>query len=287
MTTRRYARFALAVPVLLTIVAGLPSAAVAAPVDPAKLEAVTELEPDELWVKLTYKVRRGEEVHAPLGVISVDKPPVKGLVVEFRAMDDLEFVRHYRNCWYTTNANADIAWCEFDTVLPGYSGLTIESPVVAAEAQATPEGVTRLPFRWASKRWADDRGGLRKVVDYFKAPGAPVTRGTGELLTLHKRTLPMADIRVPGNFLLLELDESPPTSSPSPSTSPTASPSPRPTATSSSPTAAPTPTPTEPANGAGLPVTGSPAGPVAGLGAALLIAGLAAVLIARRRRGSA
>lgn len=278
MTTRRYARFALAVPVLLTIVAGLPSAAVAAPPDPAKLEAVTELKPDELWVKLTYKVRRGEAVQAPLGVISVDKPPVNGLVAEMRAVDDLEFARHYRNCWYTTNGNADIAWCEFDTVLPGYGGLTIESPIVAAEADATAEGVSRLPFRWASKRWADDRGGLRKVVDYFKAPGAPVTRGTGDLLTLHKRKLPMADIRVPGNFLLLELDETPSTSSPSPS----ASPSPRPTATSS-PTAAPMPTPTEPANGAGLPVTGGPAGPLAGLGAALLIAGIAAVMTARRR----
>jgi hypothetical protein len=282
-------RLALAVPAVVLIVAGLPTAAVAAPADPAKLEAVTEIVPGEMWTKVTYPVHRGATVRAPLGVISVDRPPVRGLVAEVRAVGDLEFAEHFRNCWYTTNAGDEIAWCEFDATLPGYGGMTIETPMVAAEADAEPRDVHGIPFRWASSRWARDRGGLRKVVDYFKGPGAAVTRGTGGTLGLSRRALPMADIRVPGNSVpvILDLTPAPSGSGPTGSASTTTAPT----------TAGPDSVPgadagtdpdseTEPGTvaGVGLPVTGNQAGVAVGLGIALLICGVAGFVAAGRRR---
>jgi len=239
--------------------------ATAAPPDPAKIEAVTELKEDVLYAKLTYPVRRGEPVRAPLGVINVDNAPVRGLVAGVRALGDLEFARRYRNCWYTVNGDADIAWCSFDVVLPADGGLVIAAPMVAAEQHAQADKVRTIPFRWASRRWADARGGLRNVVNHFRAPGATVTRGTGGTLTLQRRRLPTADIRTAGNSIFVELIDGPAAT----------------TAASPSPTGSPA---TTLGSGGGLPVTGSQPARMAGLGGTLLLTGIVAYLIARRRR---
>ncbi|MEU8229011.1 LPXTG cell wall anchor domain-containing protein [Actinoplanes sp. NPDC048967] len=288
MATRPLVRLTLATlavtPVVLT---AAPGAAVAAPPDPAALEAVTELVDGQMWQKVTYPVRRGEEVIAPLGVISVQAAPVRGLVAEVRAYGDLEFTRHYRNCWYTTGTDAEIAWCQFDdAVVPGHGGLTLEAPMVSVRPDAAPGRIHGLPFRWQSLSWAASRGGLRKVVDYFKVPGAAVTRGTDGVAGLRARALPMADIRANGNFAPLELVDGP-SASPSVTTSPspavTAHPSPAaPVAgAGEDPGAMPDAEP----GSAGLPVTGSAGLPVTGgIGVALLLSGVVALLIARRRR---
>ncbi|MEU8615346.1 hypothetical protein AB0C29_45925, partial [Actinoplanes sp. NPDC048791] len=226
------------------VLAAAPGAAVAAPPDPAALEAVTELVDGEMWQKVTYPVHRGEEVIAPLGVISVQAAPVRGLVAEVRAYGDLTFTRHYRNCWYTTGTDAEIAWCQFDdAVVPGHGGLTLEAPMVSVRPDAAPGNVHGLPFRWQSLSWAASRGGLRKVVDYFKVPGAAVTRGTDGVVGLRARALPMADIRTNGNFAPLELVNGPAPASPS--TSPGAGEDPGAEPGGANP------------GGAGLPITGS------------------------------
>ena len=182
-----------------------PTAAHAAPPDPALLEAVTEQVPDELYSKVHHPVYRGKDVRAPLGVISVQRAPVRGLVAQIQAIGDVEFTRRYSNCWYTRGPNGAMAWCEFDAVLPGYGGLAITAGVLSVKRNAVPERIHGVPFRWQSKSWADSRGGLRKVINYFKSPGAAVTRGTAGKLPIRKRSLPMADIRTNGNSAILRL----------------------------------------------------------------------------------
>jgi hypothetical protein len=191
--------------VLVAALTFTPGAAVAAPPDPAAMEAVTEQVPDELYSKVQHPVYRGKDVRAPLGVISSQRAPVRGLVAQIEAYGDLEFTRRYSNCWYTRGPAGAMAWCEFDNVLPGYGGLTITAAVLSVKRDAVAARIHGLPFRWQSKRWADSRGGLRKVVNYFRSPGAAVTRGTGGKLALRKRSLPMADIRANGNLAILKL----------------------------------------------------------------------------------
>jgi hypothetical protein len=281
MATRPYHRLALAVTTVVVALAASPGAAAAAPPDPALLEAVTEQVEGELYSKVVYDVHRGEEVVAPMGVISVQKAPVRGLVAQVRAYGDLEFTHHYSNCWYTTGSDGPMAWCEFDATLPGHGGLTIATTMVTVKRDADPGRIWGLPFRWQSKSWADSRGGLRKAIDYFKLPGAAVTRGTEGKVGLQNRALPMADIRANGNAALLNLVDGPP---PSPSPSPSVSSSPTATVTATA-TASPSPTatggPDGSGGGGGLPVTGSG---TAVVGAVLLLAGAGALLVARRRR---
>ena len=287
MATRPHHRLALAVTTALVVLTAAPGAAAAAPPDPALLEAVTELVEDELYSKVVYDVHRGEEVVAPLGVISVQKAPVRGLVAQVQARGDLEFTHRYSNCWYTTGKDGPMAWCEFDATLPGHGGLTLATTMLTVKRDAVPEQIFAIPFRWQSKSWADSRGGLRKTIDFFKSPGAAVTRGTEGKVGLQNRRLPMADVRANGNNARLRLVDGPPPSpspSPSPSTSPSSSPSPSATASASS-----SPTPTGggggegSGGGGGLPVTGGSA-TAAGVGLALLLVGVAALLAGRRRR---
>jgi hypothetical protein len=265
----------------LLIAAGVlatPGAAVAAPPDPQGMEAVTELnDPGDMFSgRKDYSVRRGEVVLAPLGALNVDRKTIRGLVGGFRVAGDLRFARRYANCWYTVNGDENIAWCAFGETFPGNSGLTLTAPMVSAAPNARASRVKGISFRWQSKRWADARGGLRHVVDYFKEPGARVVRGTQGTLTLRKRALPMADIRAAGSSVRVSLIDSPPaTASPSLTASPSATASPSRTAAAAG--AADDAAGEPPA----LPITG-PGSAV--LGGALLLAGLVACSAARRRR---
>ena len=295
----RVARSVAAVALVVAGVAGVQSpvpAAAAAPHDPAKMEAVTEIE-DGMWpIKKTYAVAQGEVVPAPLGVQSADSRPVRGLVAQVRFGDELRFARRYRNCWYTRGADGEMAWCSFPAVLAPYRSLAITAPMVAVQPTARPGAEVGIGFRWQSRAWADARGGLRKVVDYFAVPGAPVVAGTGGVLTLEARELPTADIRTNGNSVPVQILAGTPAPSATPTATGTPAPSATPTATA---TAAPTatatgvgtaePTPSRSSSpaaagaggAAGLPVTGPR---TALLGAALLGAGVLGYLLSRRRR---
>ncbi|UQU62424.1 hypothetical protein COUCH_25740 [Couchioplanes caeruleus] len=274
---------------------GVQAPARAAPPDPAKIEAVTEIQ-DDMWpIKKEYTVGPGEVVPAPLGVQSVDSRPVRGLVAQVEAGESLEFARRYRNCWYTLGSRGEMAWCSFDAVLAPYRTLAITAPMVAASAQARPGAETVLAFRWQSRAWADARGGVREVVDYFAVPGAPVVAGTGALLTLEPRDLPTADIRTNGNHVQVRVAAATPGPSVTPTGGGVGTPSPTPSdSPSATPTATGTPTTTggsdaaggsgaagDPGAAGGLPVTGPN---TAAVGAVLLAAGLIGYLSGRRRR---
>ncbi|BCJ54171.1 hypothetical protein Asp14428_56460 [Actinoplanes sp. NBRC 14428] len=271
-----FARFALTLALTAAGATALPGAARAAPPDPRQMEAVTEL--TEWPFKVEYDIRRGGKVRVPLGVLSFDARPIRGLVAKVEVAGDLTFGRRFRNCWYTTKATSSIMWCEFGTaVLPPHKGLAITTPMVAARADARPERVRGISFRWQSKAWSDARGGLRPVTAFFAGKGRPVVRGTGSLLTLTSLTLPIADIRTNANFAPVNLTNEPPLT---PSPTPTSSPSP-----TAGATAAATPSRSAAAGGggAGLPVTGTPTAALATAGGALLALGLAGYAIARRR----
>lgn len=294
----RVARSLAAVALVAAGVAGVHSpvaAAPAAPHDPAKIEAVTEIE-DGMWpIKKDYPVAQGDVVPAPLGVQSADSRPVRGLVAQVRFGEELRFARRYRNCWYTRGGQGEMAWCSFPAVLAPYRTLAITAPMVAVQPAARPGVQVGIGFRWQSRAWADARGGLRKVVDYFAAPGAPVVAGRGGVLTLEARDLPVADIRTNGNHVTVLVVAGTPAPSATPTASPTATATPTataaPTATATGVGAtAPTPSrsssPAAAAAGgsggaAGLPVTGPQ---TALAGAALLGAGALGYLMSRRRR---
>ncbi|MEV6597236.1 hypothetical protein AB0M36_10280 [Actinoplanes sp. NPDC051346] len=286
---------ALAVPATAAT-AALPNAV--APADPALLEAVTEIT-DEWPIKVEYRVRRGDVVRAPLGVLSADKNPIRGLVAKVQIGPDLRFTHRYRNCWYTVDGDEEIAWCEFTTaLLPAHGGLAITTPVAAVRTDTEPGTVAGVGFRWQSKGWSDARGGLRPVTAFFAGPGEPVVRGDQGMLTLSKSELPVADIRTNGNFISLTVTNEPPLiPNASLSASPSATPSASPSATPSvgSPSASPSASPSlssatggaAPTGGEGLPITGAPIVPVAAAGGILLLLGLAARITRRRTRFTA
>ncbi|MEV4706346.1 hypothetical protein [Actinoplanes sp. NPDC049316] len=266
------------VAVVALVMAGLlsvPAPALAAPPDPAKIEAVTEIQ-DDMWpIKKDYAVAPGEVVPAPLGVQSADSSPVRGLVAQVQAGAGLEFARRYRNCWYTRGGAGEMAWCSFDAVLGPYRTLAVTAPMVAVSPQAQPGATTVLAFRWQSRAWADARGGLREVAGFFAAPGAPVVAGAGGELALEPRDLPTADIRANGNHVQVRILAGPP---------PSATASPAPTASAGG-AGAPGPAPSAGAGGSGatggLPVTG-PGFTLVGV--FLLAAGLLGYLTGRRGR---
>ncbi|GGQ40605.1 hypothetical protein GCM10010166_04680 [Couchioplanes caeruleus subsp. azureus] len=262
-------------------------AAAAAPADPARLEAVTEIKDDEWPAKVEYRARRGDVVRVPLGVRSADDGPVRGLVAKLEIDAGLEFARRYRNCWYTANAGRGIAWCEFSVTLPAHGGLTITTPVAAVRPGTEPGAVATIAFRWQSRGWSDARGGLRRVAAYFAGPGEPVVRGDQGVLALGERTLPTADIRANGNFVRLTVTDGPPLT---PAATPPASPGsppppsgPDPSATGGAAPAATGGAAGGAAGGEGLPVTGTPSATVVTTGGALLLLGLLAIRIVRRR----
>lgn len=283
MTTRLSARLALGVVVLAAGVAVLPTAAVAA-TDTATLAAVTEQDP-ATGKNMKYLVEPGEVVPAAFGVTNLGEAPVKGLVVQLRMLDDLDFATKYDNCWYAVDSNADTAWCEFDDELAVDATLALVGDVVATKPDARADKVTSIMFRWGSKEWADAQGGVQQLAQQYAAQGTTAERGTESGLTLAARELPLPATPERINFAYAGLVTAP-TGEPTPSASATATAAP----TSSAPAGAPTASPAAPGqggtggDGGGLPVTGSNTATVAGAGVALLLLGGAGYLVARRRR---
>ncbi|GAA4565175.1 hypothetical protein GCM10023176_12610 [Micromonospora coerulea] len=284
MTARLSARLALGAAILAAGVAALPAPALAAP-DPAKLAAVTEQDP-ATGRNIKYPVKRGEVVPASLGVTNLGDAPVKGLVVQVRAVDDLDLLPKYDNCWYGKDSNVDIAWCEFDDELAVGATLATTGDLIVTSTDAQADKVVVVIFRWASKEWADGLGGVQKLAE--NEQGTDPVRGTGSTLTLAPRELPLPAKPNPINFVYASLVTPPaasPTASPSTSTSPSASISPSASASPTGPL--PSASPAAPGAGGGdggLPVTGSNTATVAGVGAVLLLLGGVGYLVARRRR---
>ncbi|MDZ5442388.1 LPXTG cell wall anchor domain-containing protein [Micromonospora sp. 4G57] len=287
MTARLSARLALGAAVLATGVTALPAPALAGP-DTATLAAVTEQDP-ATGRNVKYPVKPGEVVPASLGVTNLGDAPVNGVVVQVRAFDDLDLLTKYDNCWYVVDSNLDIAWCEFDDVLAAQATLAPAEDLIVTRTNARADKVTTVVFRWVSKAWADELGGVQKLAE--NENGTDPVRGGGPTLTLAPRDLPLPSKPIPINFVYASL-VTPPTASPTATASPTTSASPTASAT---PTAGVTPTGTAPSaspaapgagggDGGGLPVTGSDNVAVAGAGVALLLLGGVGYLAARRRR---
>jgi LPXTG-motif cell wall-anchored protein len=277
---RTYGRFAVGFAVFAGTIGGLPGIASAAAADTAELAAVTEQNP-QTGNNVRYPVKPGEVVPAKLGVTNIGDAAVDGLVVELRVLDDLDFATRYDNCWYAVDSNADEAWCEFDTSLAADATLALYGDIVRVIDNARPDKVGSIMFRWASKDWADERGGVQALADGFAGQGSAAVRGTESGLTLEPASLPLPAKPNALNFAYTELitpTPSPTPSSPAATTSPTTEPTASPT---TSPTAG---TPGDGGTGGGLPVTGAQSATLAGAGAGLLLLGAAGYLIARRRR---
>ena len=276
MTSRAYARLALGTTIVAAGLAAMPTAALAAG-DAAKLAAVTELNP-QTGRNMTYVVGQGEVVPARMGVTNLADADVKGLVVEFRVIDDLDFAKKYDNCWYAVDSNADEAWCEFDASLAPGATLGVSGDVAQTAADAKADRVTSIMFHWVSKDWADQQGGVQALADGFAGQGTKAVRGTETGLSLAAATLPLPTSPNPINFAYARLS----TPAPSPSATPSATPTPEPSGSSA--TTSPTALPTEDGgSGGGMPVTGPQSATMAGVGAALLLIGGVGYLVARRR----
>lgn len=254
---------ALSAAVLVTGVLALPAPALAAP-DTAQLAALTEVDP-ATGRNRAFDVRPGEVGTSVLGVANVGTAPLSGVVVQIRVLDPLDFAKRYDNCLYAVDANMDIAWCEFDNVLPVNETYALAESFVRVDPDATEVGA--IVFQWFSAAWATAGGGLAGV-----APDDSV-RGTQGTLGLAPRSLriPEPGDRLPINFaylnLLLPASPEPAPGTETPTRAPTAAASPGPVGT-----------------GDQLPVTGSQTGMITGAGAALLLLGAAAFLMGRRRR---
>lgn len=282
MNVRRNARLVLGVAVLGAGVAVGPAAAVAAPApETAKLAAVTEKDP-ETGKNKRYQVGPDEVAPVALGVTNVGDTATRGLVVQLRVYNDIDFAARYDNCWYAVNSNQDTAWCEFDDQLDVEATLALTGPVVKTAAGAQADRLPAIVFRWTSKEWADGHGGVQALAQQDAGLGTTAVRGTGGTLSLTARTLPISANKSPLNFAYVGLTTAPsPEPTPSATASPSATPSGVPTTPGTSPAA---PGDGDAGAGGGLPVTGAGTTTLAGIGVTLLLLGGGGYLVARRRR---
>ncbi|AGL17268.1 LPXTG cell wall anchor domain-containing protein [Actinoplanes sp. N902-109] len=260
------------------------------PVDPntAQLAAVTEKGPETYQTKVG---KLGPDTDFP-GTVAVRNDggkTVDGLVLELRLSDnDLSFTTRSSNCWYALEDKPDSAWCAFDDTLAADAVKKLATPIATTGATGREEIFKDVRFHWTTKAWADEHGGIQALTQLAATPGTSAVRGTGpalELATVAPGTALAGHLAGSTDFLLAVW-------------APGAGPSP-------SPTPAATPTTTKPAtgggtgdgstgdgssdgqaggDGGGLPVTGTKTALVAGIGLALLLAGGAGLLVARRRK---
>ncbi|MEU8609274.1 LPXTG cell wall anchor domain-containing protein [Actinoplanes sp. NPDC048791] len=270
--------------ILLTAgVLAVPSVAHAADADTAKLAALTELDSDG---KVTaYPVKSGETVPVVLGVANLGTEPLPGVVVNVRVVNDVDLPKEFGNCQYYVDSNLDGAWCEIDRELAAGKTYALASFPVAAAAQARADRWSSVIFQWYSKAWADRQGGIEALAKADSGRGTTPAPGPGADIDLTVRELPVpAEPRAIG-FARVKL-VLPPTTEPTATPTATATATPTATPTTTEPTAAPATTEPADGSGGGLPVTGSQTATVAGIGAALLLGGAGALVVARRRRRS-
>ncbi|MEH1127798.1 LPXTG cell wall anchor domain-containing protein [Micromonospora sp. CPCC 206061] len=249
-------------------VLAVPSVANAA--DDAPLFAALS-ERDEAGRAVTYPIRQGESVPVVLGVANVGTAASAGVVVNVRVFNDVDLPRTFTNCQYYVDSNLEGAWCEIDQELAAGSGTYALSPFqVAAAREARADRMPAIVFQWFPKDWVDENGGIAEFAKKDSGQGTTPAAGTEGTLGLVAKQLviPAETSRVGFAYVKLATVPSP---------TPTASPS------GSSP-ATPGTTPPADGSGGGLPVTGADGRTLGIAGATLVIAGVVAFLVARRRR---
>ncbi|GAA3902529.1 hypothetical protein [Actinoplanes auranticolor] len=231
---------------------------------------------------VTYPIHRGETIPVVLGVTNRGTAPSAGVVVNIRVFNELRLPRTFTNCWYYTDSNLDGAWCEFEGDLP-VGGTYALSPFQVSAAADAKDFSGSVIFQWFPKDWVDKNGGIKDSAEEHGGPGTTPVAGTGGKLTLEPKELPVPEKTERVGFAYVKLTT--PTTTP-PTTAPTTAPTSAPTATPTGTPAAPAPATTPPADGGsggGLAVTGSNAVAIAGVGGLLLVAGVVAFLLTRRR----
>jgi hypothetical protein len=249
-----------------------PSAARAAE-DTPLFGALTERTAEGKSVVLP--IHQGETIPVVLGVTNRGTAPSNGVVVNIRTFRDLILPKTFTNCLYYTESHLEGAWCEFDQELPVGGTYALSPFRVSAEADAEDIGGS-IVFQWFPKDWADSQGGIAGFAKEDSGQGTTPAAGTETALALQAKELPVParTERVGFAYVRLVPPTKPPTSSPT-----------------SAPTATPTgtdPAVTDPATGGTggggvLAVTGVNAVALAGAGLLLLLAGVAAFLLTRRR----
>ncbi|GGQ82176.1 LPXTG cell wall anchor domain-containing protein [Couchioplanes azureus] len=271
-------------------VLAMPAAAAAEPAtDTAKVVAVDEY--DAAGKPRMYPIHRGEEIPLTLRVANAGAAPTK-VVVNVGVVNDLDLPRSSENCWYYVDSNLDGAWCELDQELAAGAAYETSPVRIAATADAKPDRVQTVIHRWFTQDWAEKQGGIEALAKKDSGRGTAPVKGTRDTLRLQPKALTIpADAKWVG-FTGVSLI--------TPPGAPTGTPTARPSATASAgaeapasagPSFPPSVTATPAAAGAGgsagdggLPVTGAKVATVAGGGVALLVLGLAGLLLARRRR---
>jgi hypothetical protein len=233
---------------------------------------------------VTYPIHRGETIPVVLGVTNRGTAPSAGVVVNIRTFNDLNLPRTFTNCLYYTDSNLDGAWCEFEPELPVGGTYALSPLQVSAEAEAKDISGS-IVFQWFPKDWADKNGGIEKFAERDSGQGSTPVAGTGAKLALEPRELPVPAKTERVGFAYVKLvipATTPPTTPPTtaPTSAPTATPTATPTGTAAAPATSP---PAAGGSGGGLAVTGVNAIAIAGVGGLLLVAGVLAFLVTRRR----
>ncbi|BFU46057.1 LPXTG cell wall anchor domain-containing protein [Krasilnikovia sp. MM14-A1004] len=266
----------------------LSPAAHAAEGDTDRLIALTAQNPTENGT--SYEVKPGGTVAVEAGVANLDDKPVTGLVVHLWFIgSEQRLTDNFSNCQYYLDGTRQGAWCEFDQELAAggkYSlpPLHVSVPDDAKETRTLVEVV--FP-----KEYADSRGGIAALA---KSDGdKPGAAGTGAAARLVEGTnLTPSKHTASVSFIYFHLNLPTAPTGPSAHATPSTPASVSATPTSAAPTSA---TPTSAGataaagqgggtNTGGLAVTGSNVAVVAGVGAVLLVGGVAAFLLTRRRR---
>lgn len=250
---------------------GLPRIPPSEP-DAARLAAVQE-KTDNTFQGPVHRTGPNQTVPGTYGVRNLGDATVDGLVVELRLSDiDLKFAKKYDNCWYALEDKPDSAWCEFDTALPADATRQLAGPVTATGAEIHADLLKDVRFHWVSEQWAEAHGGIEALARGDASPGTDAVRGTEGTLTLKDGSASLVGhLRGATDFILALW--------PPGATEPT----PTPTVTTTTPGGGTGGGTGGEGGGGGLPVTGAQTSLVGAIGGGLLLAGLLAFFITRRR----
>ncbi|WP_213005552.1 LPXTG cell wall anchor domain-containing protein [Paractinoplanes toevensis] len=186
-----------------------------------------------------------------------------------------------KNCVsYENTSRWSGAWCEINEPILPNKTYAIEPLKLAGYASTE---ATSFTVTWHDPHWTDWSGGLETLARPSRGPGTAAGRGDGSGPDVHLVATSLPTPRDPKRSFVttIELGEDDGSSSPSPSGS--ASPSP----TTSMP-AGDDGSGGEGGTGGGLPITGPSALSIGAIGGGLLLAGMLAIVLTRRRRaGSA
>lgn len=224
------------------------------------------------------EARSGEAVALPLIVTNTGTTPVTGAAVWIRGARALQTGGGYANCWYDRDAEM---YCRFDTRLePGRSYVLLDPPL-RARAGITEAG--------SSSAWHAELSTADELTQSGVTGG--LTQGTAGQLRLAPQPEAAAHARGPAtdskrlnNLAFGVVEVLPAVTTPSTGPSASASPSASPSASASASASPSAPVSTSPApDDGGLPITGPPAGALAGTGAGMVLLGMIALVLTRRR----